>query len=498
MNRWTDRLHDAFHHRRDPTYVVVERVILGLIVASIVLFSVDLYLGVDHVAHTLLEQVDNGLLLIFALELTLRVGTYRPPELRFFQIPVHKRARIHLMSRLRFVASPLILIDVLALLALYPALRGLRALRLLRLARTTQLFRYSNPFNNVVQAFRDNALLYLSAFSLLGGATVIGGISITLIEQGQNPSLNTVGDGLWWAIVTLTTVGFGDIAPVSLLGRVVGATLMVAGMFTLALFAGIVGHTLLGIFITLRQEQFRMSRSIDHVVICGHDPGTRLLLDAVLEELDPDAQEIVIFAAGERPTDIPPSFRWVSGDPTKESELNKSKMAEASQVIVVGSRKVSPQQADASTILTVFTIRSWMGKQAQASARKQPLRIICEILDGENVSHARAAGADEVIETTRLGFSMMCHALTMPGTANIMGRITAIGANSMYVGTNPAGETMAFGTLVQKLKAETGILMIGTWNPDTSAEDLNPPDDTPIAADATLVYLAEKAVLPPA
>jgi voltage-gated potassium channel len=496
MDRWTDRLHAAFHRTSDPAYRAVERVILVLIFASIGLFGVDIYLGEAHAAHDLLRRLDQGLLGVFALEFALRVLTFRPSTLTFFHVPAHTRVRAHLLGRLRFMLSPMLLIDLLAILALYPALRGLRALRLLRLLRSTHLFRYSNPIHNVVQAFRDNALLYLSAFSLLGAATVIGGTSITLIERGENPELTSIADGLWWAIVTLTTVGFGDIAPVTTLGRIVGATLMVSGMFTLALFAGIVGHTLLGIFMTLRQEQFRMSHSINHVIICGHDRGSRLLLDAVLAELDADEQELIIFAEGERPNDIPPAFRWVSGDPTKESELDKTRMAQASRVIVVGNRRVSPQQADASTILTVFTIRAWMATQPRASLRKAPLRIICEILDAENVFHARAAGADEVIETTRLGFSMMSHALVMPGTAHIMGRIASLGAHSMYVGANPNAEPMAFASLVHKLKAERGILVLGTWDAGAGHEHLNPPDDTTIAADATLVYLAEQAVLP--
>ena len=238
-----------------------------------------------------------------------------------------------------------------------------------------------------------------------------------------------------------------------------------------------------------------MSTHLNHIVICGYDPGARMLLKEITKELDGNNLEMVIFAKGERPADIPPAFRWVSGDPTKESELDKIRMAEASRVIVVGNRRVSPQQADASTILTVFTIRSWMATQAQSAQRKAPLRIICEILDAENVSHARAAGADEVIETTLLGFSMMSHALVMPGTAHIMGRIASMGAHSMYVGANPIAEAMAFGNLVHKLKEERGILVLGTFDPAGSIERLNPPDDTNIPSDATLVYLAEQSVL---
>ena len=86
--------------------------------------------------------------------------------------------------------------------------------------------------------------------------------------------------------MTVTTVGFGDITPVTGLGRIIAAVMMVAGMFTLALFAGIVGSSLVSGMLSIREEQFRMSEYVNHVIVCGHDESTRLLLDALARELE--------------------------------------------------------------------------------------------------------------------------------------------------------------------------------------------------------------------
>ena len=269
----------------------------------------------------------------------------------------------------------MMLVDILAVLALFPELRGLRALRLLRLLRTTRVFRYRNPFAIVLQAFEENGLLFAFAFSVLGVATLLGGLSIYLVEVKAQPvDRRRSWTAFWWALVTVTTVGFGDITPVTSLGRIVGGVLMVAGMFTLALFAGIVGSSLVSGMLSIREEQFRMSDYVNHVVVCGYDESTHILLDALSKELDLDETRVVMFDDHERPRDLPPDFLWVQGDPTKESELDKVRLTHAAAVIVSGARDMSPQNADARTILTAFTIRSFPDTAAgkQIRHRRQP------------------------------------------------------------------------------------------------------------------------------
>ena len=498
MERLLAPLHRAFHEPETRAYRWTEVAVYVLIAVSLLPLALELSLGRQNPLVVALEPLDKIVLWFFGFEVAARILSYRPPALEFYRPSRVARARSHVLGRLAFCAQPLVLIDLLTVLALVPALRALRALRLLRLVRVAKLVRYASPFAGLARAFQENRMLYAFAFSLFGLAVGIGGMTIFLVEGGEkNPSVKSLGDGMWWAIVTLTTVGFGDIAPVTPLGRVVGGVLMVGGMFTLALFAGIVGQTLLHAVLGIREELFRMSAYVNHLVIAGYDPGARMLLDAVLEEHPGGGDDaLVVFGDGDRPRDLPAEFIWVRGDPTKESELDKVKLSHAAAVVLVGARAMLPQQADANTILMAFTIRGYMKKQSSSRRRARPLYIAAEILDAENVSHALAAGCDEVIETTRLGFSLLAHAVSQPGTAAIMGRVAVAGAHSLYVGRCPEGVEGDFATVSREVKAQTGAMVIGLRD-QAGVDALNPPDAAAVSGDTLLIYLAEAQVLQP-
>lgn len=237
-----------------------------------------------------------------------------------------------------------------------------------------------------------------------------------------------------------------------------------------------------------------MSGYVNHIIVCGYEMGSGMLLDVLSSEVNVEEQRVVLFGPYERPRGLPPEFMWVQGDPTKESELDKARITHASTVIVTGSRRVKPQAADATTILTVFTIRSALTKSPLSKNRARPVRIIAEILDSENVQHARAAGSDEVIETRRVGYSLLAHTVVYPGVADATSRVVFAGDQNLYVGKIPPDvpTPASFDQVSRHIRDTTGCLVIGVRDPGSGAERINPKASSTVAADMEILYLAAK------
>ena len=150
-------------------------------------------------------------------------------------------------SRVRYVFSPLAIIDLLAILPFFLGfiqldLRFLRLVRLFRILRLAKLARYSEALQTlgrvvVVKRFE------LGVTFLLGGILlVIASCLVFVAENEAQPSVySSIPASMWWSVATLTTVGYGDMFPVTATGKVIGSLIAVCGIGMFALPTGILG-----------------------------------------------------------------------------------------------------------------------------------------------------------------------------------------------------------------------------------------------------------------
>ena len=145
-------------------------------------------------------------------------------------------------ARLRYSFSPLPLIDFVAIVPLYLSIfdvvsaQSLIALRLLRLL---QLVRFFTPLVVLWRVIRTEAPSMVGAIFIVVVLIIIAASGMYLVERDVQPqAFGSIPAAMWWASVTLTTVGYGDVTPITVVGRMIGVVIMILGIGLVALPAG--------------------------------------------------------------------------------------------------------------------------------------------------------------------------------------------------------------------------------------------------------------------
>jgi voltage-gated potassium channel len=171
--------------------------------------------------------------------------------LRLWSGTADPRYRHWLTGRVRRAARPMMVIDALAILPFFlpmvgADLRFLRALRMLRIFRILKLGRYSHAAQVIARVLvrkKEELVVTLTVVALL---LVLGSSLLYLLENDAQPeAFSSIPAAMWWGIATLSTVGYGDIYPVTGAGRLVGAVVALLGIGLFALPAGILGGAFL-------------------------------------------------------------------------------------------------------------------------------------------------------------------------------------------------------------------------------------------------------------
>ena len=189
--------------------------------------------------------------------------------------------------RLRYAFSAPAIIDLLAILPSYLAMFvgvDLRTLRMLRLLRLLKLHKYFGGLNLFFEVLRRETVTLLSAIGTLMILILLAATLIYSVESSVQPeAFGSVLDAFWWAAVTMTTVGYGDIVPVTPLGQVLASLMMVLGVGIVAMPAGMLAARFSEELQTRREE---LEAEIDVALRDGHiSEVEHSKLDLVRKEL---------------------------------------------------------------------------------------------------------------------------------------------------------------------------------------------------------------------
>ena len=224
---WKTKLHEIIYEADTPAGKLFDVVLLVVILASIVLVMLESVNSIDTKYHDILNISEWVITILFTVEYIARLITVKKP--------------------LKYVTSFYGIIDLLSTIPKYisllfggvHALAALRALRLLRVFRILKLARYLGASNNLITALKaSRAKISVFLFAVIILSIILG--TIMYMVEGEENGFSNIPKSVYWCIVTLTTVGYGDIAPQTPLGQFIASIVMILGYGIIAVPTGIV------------------------------------------------------------------------------------------------------------------------------------------------------------------------------------------------------------------------------------------------------------------
>ncbi len=319
---------------------------------------------------------------------------------------------------------------------------------------------------NLSRAVKSIGRLYRQASFQIAIITLavicLAAVSVFYFESHvPEPNIQSIWDSIWWAVVTMGTVGYGDKYPVSVGGRIVALILIVFGVGLMSLFTA----TIASIFVEKKMKEGRGLDTIkgkNHIVICGWNEHTEDALKG-LTMYGPMGDTPIVLINELAVDDIESlklkyhnyDLKFLRGDFIHEDILHRAGILKAKFALIMAdlSGGRSKDKVDERTILATLTIKSIAPQ----------VKTIAEILDSENKPHLKRTGVDEIIIRGEHIGSLLASAINSPGLPRVFNSIISLGdTNKLWrVGIPGSFVGKTFLELSQYFRKKQHAILIG-------------------------------------
>ena len=287
----------------------------------------------------------------------------------------------------------------------------------------------------------------------------LGSLGVIYLEKGD---LAEVGNAIWWTIVTITTVGYGDYSPQSIGGRILAIFIMFSGIGLISVLTGSISS----IFTTKKIMEGRGLENLtlkNHIVICGWNSNIEKVLSNIAK-LSSEVEEVSIAMVNDMNEDQMNSIiarfksdtlkiRFVRGDHALEPILKKANIEHAKSAIIISDDSVAND--DDKTILTVLTIKNLLPN----------LKVVAYVSQQEKLPFLKRAKADEVIVNDTYESFMAATHVMEPGVPQAVNQLLDIHSShrfkSVPIPTNLIGKT--FSDVTKYFRDSENCICIGLF-----------------------------------
>ena len=295
----------------------------------------------------------------------------------------------------------------------------------------------------------------LRVFLLLGAVLIYGTTGFLYFELPENPALGW-SDGLWYSLVTLTTVGYGDYFPKSTPGRFLVATpMMLIGI-------GLLGYILSMAASALVQAKTKELHGMSDYKLSGHliiiNFPSLGKVERLMSELEGDpsfgrGRDVVLIdeELGELPAELATrGFGFVRGNPTRDETLMRASIDAASHAVILSKRPGDPH-SDAENVAITLAIEG----------RGSSVKTVVECVDFATQELLKKAGCDRIVCTSRFDAHFLSHELLNPGVQEVVEELTSnIRGQQIFITRYGGSSPVPFSKLAELCRSD-GHLAIG-------------------------------------
>lgn len=292
---------------------------------------------------------------------------------------------------------------------------------------------------------------------------IIGGYIIQVLETGEI----TEGDTpFWWAIVTMTTVGYGDYSPSSPLGRLFAIVIMFIGISLVSMLTASISS----IFVAQNIREGKGLKKLnltDHFVLCGWNPSAMRIIESIYDRMIKGSIKELILVNELEEKDVAQikskfsnmPINFVAGDFTHEEILIKANVMKANTVVIIPNLSSGEtEQHDDKTIFATLTIKNM----------DSTIRVIAYINNRENLTHIKRANADEVVVVDDFSSHILASHIMDPGIPQLTNQLINSGSNYHFERKEIPSEYIgkSFDELFIHFRSTDGSILIGLFMED--------------------------------